>query len=1169
MVKQIKIKKIGSLILIRRLSVWLLCCLFFANQSISVFASVYAQETKLSVRIQDKPLVEVLNAIKTQSEFSFVVNTIEVDLTRIVNVNMQQKSVEDILKEALKNTPIAYEIDGKHIYLFTKSNPVEYIQQQVEKITVKGVVYDDGGFPLPGVNVIEKGTTNGTTTDIDGAYQIRVSGKEAVLIYTYIGFSPKEMTVGDKKTIDVTLMENVLLIEEVVVVGYGTQKKESIVGSIVHATNEELQRSGNVTDLKQALTGRLPGVTTTLSTGEPGGFGDGESTTSIFIRGRNSWNNSQPLILVDGVERNMDNVDVSEVENISVLKDASATAVFGVKGANGVILITTKRGKVAKPEISLAYDATALAVSKLPNKLDSYDALAIRNQSILRDVSLDNSLWNYYTPDEILRRYRERDYENWKYIYPNVNWADALFRDVGWSQKASMNIRGGTDFVKYFGSLSYMHEGDMFNTDYDNHKGYDPSYAFNRFNFRSNFDFTLTKTTSLKVNLAGYYSKKDANYSYHYTGTGSSTNPYLWGAAYSLGPDLFYPQYPDGTWGGAIGAAESTQNPVAFAYNLGIYERKTTNLNADFAVEQKLDFITKGLSAGFSFYYDNSVMSVGGLDDAANHVRPEVGSNTPATFYFPDAYTGPDQDPSEYTQRANVAPSADFDWIITPWRLNAESMSSGNIIRRMKYQGQLNYSRLFMDKHNVGALALFTREEYAKGSMFPSYREDWVFRLTYDYASRYFFESNGAYNGSEKFSSDYRFDFFPSFALGWYLSNEPFFKVPFINRLKFRFSLGWVGDDAGTGARWIYMPGYSYSLNAHLQQQTSPTSPYTIYRQTVVPNPDIHWEKAKKTNFGVELGLLKELVTVNFDYFLENRTDIMISGGSRAIPPYFGATPPAANLGKVDAKGFELEVGINKHTQYGFDYWASLAVTHTKNEVIFRDDPLLQPNYLKAQGYSIGQTKAQVRKDIYQNWDQIYASVPQQTNDQNKIPGFYNIVDFDGDGYITSSGDNIPYGYPDVPENTYNLTLGASYKGVSITAQFYGVNNVTRQVPLQIFPNDMNTVYDHALDYWSKDNPTASSFLPRFHTSGSFYGNYFHYDGSYIRLKTAEIAYKFKKPVLDWLGVSSLRVFVNGNNLWFWSRLPDDRENHWSGGGSSAGAYPTLKRFNFGLNVTF
>jgi TonB-linked SusC/RagA family outer membrane protein len=982
-----------------------------------------------------------------------------------------------------------------------------------------------------------------------------------------VGYLSQEIQVGNKARLEVFMKVDEKILDEVVVVGFGTQKKQSVVGSIVQTTNEQLKRAGNVTDLKQALTGQLPGLTTITTSGEPGGTGSGESATQIFIRGRNTWNGGQPLIMVDGVERAMENIDVSEVATISVLKDASATAVFGVKGANGVILITTKRGSASKPQLSVTYNATALSVSRLPEKLDSYEAIMIRNEMIEREGLLSPVSWGDLVPHEVALRYKRPQSDINSILYPNVDWKEAMFKDVSWSHRANLNVTGGTKFVKYFGSLSYLNESDMFKK-YDNNKNYDPSYGFNRFNFRSNLDFRITRSTNFKVNLAGFFSQKNTSYSYNNISSGN--NPLAWAAAYRFPPDVILPQYPDGSWGQNYTLPpESLQNPVALIYNTGIWQRREVALNSDFTLEQKLDALTKGLSVTGSLFYDNSIQTVGGITDQ-NHVRPE--GNLLGKVVYPSRYTGGDQDPSEYTETTPVTAANAFDWVVSPWTINPEEVNStftGSlpIRRRLMYQLQTNYNRTF-GKHSVTGLALFKREEFATGSMFPSYREDWIGRATYDYDGRYLFEFNGAYNGSEKFGPGYRFDFFPSYALGWVASNEKFFKVDWINHLKFRYSAGTVGDDAG-GSRWAYQSQYSYGGSGLLNANPNEKSPYIWYQESIVGNPNLHWEKAKKTNYGAEIGFLNDLFTINLDYFTEKRTDIVIGGTSRAIPPYFGATPPSANLGSVNSKGLELELKVNKRFASGLNLFGNFSYTHTENRVISREDPALQPAYLKQAGFQIGQNRSQVSTGFYNNWDEVFASVPQQTNDLAKLPGYYDMLDYNGDGVITGNDDTVPFAYSDVPQNNYNATIGGGYKGFSLTLQFFGANNVTRNVPLDNFYFYQNTLFSHVRDHWSKTNQEASSFLPRWKSQGQFIGNYYIYDASYLRLKTAEVSYSFPKPAISRFGLSSLRLFVNGNNLIFWSKLPDDRESSATGGAANAGAYPTPRRFNIGVDLTF
>jgi len=1044
------------------------------------------------------------------------------------------------------------------------------LSNDIQKV-IKGSVKDSNGTPLAGVTVSVANSNNHTTTDENGVFMLDRIQSGDVLTLSSVGYKQRQITVGGNDYIEVILEEDQEMLGEVVVVGYGQQKKESVIGSIVQATDKELKRQGNQPDLAQALTGQLPGVVTLTASGEPGGVTTGESATNIYIRGRNTWNGGQPLVLVDGVERAMNNIDVNEVASISVLKDASATAVFGVKGANGVILITTKRGMEGKTQLNFNYTAMGMSVSKLPTKLDSYAAMMAKNEIIEREGVLNEPSWNNYVPYEIVQRYRLPQTPEYAEIYPNVDWKKAMFKDIGFSHKATLNARGGSKMVQYFGSLAYLHEGDMFQ-DMDNGKGYDPNYNFDRFNFRSNIDVAFTERTKLKINLAGFYGQKNTNFNNE--GSSSRADAWMWRSVYGLAPNLFLPRYADGRWGAYQEGGNNTVNPLAVAYNIGIRQARYTELNSDFHLEQNLGFLTEGLSAVGSFFYDNNVRSEGGVWDITNHARPgEATTNVAYKQIYPLLYKGPDQDPSEYTVYLPIS-DEEYDWILRPWTIRQEEIANANwigyipITRRMMYRAQLKYERRF-NEHNVTAMGLFQREESARGSAFKTYREDWVFRATYDYKTRYLFEANGAYNGSEKFGPGYRFDFFPSLGLGWYLSNESFFKVAWVDALKIRYSIGVVGDDSG-GGRWLYSSQYAYGTAARLNNASDGTSPYTFYRESSIGNPDVHWETATKQNLGLDLALFRNLFTLTADIFNEDRTNILIAGGSRNIPPFFGITPPAANLGHVKSKGYEVELGINKAIDPSTTLWAKIAFTHNENKVIFRDDPPLQYNHIKAEGYPIDQRKSLISTGFYRNWDEVYASVPTETNDLQKLPGYYNLLDFNADGIIKANEDAAPIGYSSIPQNTATFTLGFDYKGLSMMARLYGASNATRYIPFNNFNYDTDIVFGHVADFWSKDNPSASSFLPRWKTQAENIGDFYVYDASFLRLQNVEIGYSFgNKGWLKRIGLDNLRLFMNGTNLFFWSDLPDDREGSYSGGSDTEGAYPTMRRFNLGIDVSF
>lgn len=1014
-----------------------------------------------------------------------------------------------------------------------------------QKNIVKGLVVDGKGEPVIGASVkVKENAIIGTITDLDGHFSLDIPQNSKILEVSFVGMLSQEVNIGDKKFIKVVLQDDNVQLNEVVVVGYGQQKKESIVGSIVQTTGKVLERAGGVSSVGAALTGNLPGVTTMASTGMPG-----DEDPQIILRGQTSWNNSSPLILVDGIERPINTVDITSVETISVLKDASATAVFGVKGANGVILITTKRGKEGKAVIDINVNATAKIPSRLPGKYDSYDALRIRNMAIVHELGLSPSSWDKYTPQAVLDKYRYPANLEESERYPNVDWVDEMFKDYAMSYNANVNIAGGTSFVKYFAAVDFLNEGDLFK-EYDNSRGYNSGFGFNRINARTNLDFNLTPSTLFKVNLSGSHGIrklpwdfKDDNYGY-------------WLSAYGTPPDAMLPVYSDGTWGYYPTDENGAQNSVQALALGGLEERTTTRINTDFTFEQDLSMLVKGLSAKALFSVDNLFTEKKrGVSDLYNYAQNKwIDPETGQVFY-----------------KQVINSNTQFDYQDgVKWTTQSGEMNNDATYRRLYYQFQLNYG-ITLGKHDMTAMGLFSREKSATGSEVPHYREDWAFRVTYNYDRKYFIEANGAYNGSEKFSSDYRFAFFPSGAIGWMVSEEKFMKnLKFLDMLKLRASYGKIGDDnIAAEYRWLYMQQWAYGNTAKLGANNDDRSPYTWYRQTAVGNPDIHWETAKKANFGADFSFFNGIVSGSVDVFNNLRTDILINGTDRAIPTYYGTTAPWANLGRVRSKGYELSLKLNYTFNNGVRLWADANMTHAKEKVLERDDAALLPEYQKLANKQIGQAYSYIDHGYISSWDELYASPNWNTLNDQKLPGDYLIVDYNGDGVIDSN-DNVPYGYSGNPQNTYNATLGFEWKGFSAFVQFYGVNNVTRQVVFSSLAGKLNNVYDEGT-YWTKYNPNADSSPLRWSTNrdGAADGARYMYDGSYIRLKNAEVAYTFTSGWIKKLGLKSLRIYLNGNNLWLWSKMPDDRESNTAGTGwASQGAYPTVKRFNLGLKLT-
>ena len=1031
---------------------------------------------------------------------------------------------------------------------------------QAQGISVKGTVTDGTADPLIGATIKVKGNnTLGTVTDFDGNFQLNVPSESSVLVISYVGMTTKEIKVGKQRTLKVTLQDDTQL-EEVVVVGYGQQKKASVVGAITQTTGEVLERAAGIGSVGAALTGNLPGVATIASTGQPG-----EEDPAIYIRGAAAWNqDAQPLILVDGVKREIKSVDITSVATISVLKDASATAVYGVEGANGVILITTKRGQEGKARIDVGFNATLKAVSKLPRKYDSFDGYMYRNQAIEHELAISPDAWAYYRPQTFINNFRNQDYTvkpqfdaNGGYLgdysqaerYPNIDWQDEMFKKTAFSYNTNLNISGGTKFVKYFVSFDFQNEGDMTRI-WDNNQGYEGGYAYNRLNVRSNLDFQITKTTQFKVNLAGSNAQKKTP-RYYWGNDGAFFQQQNWAGAYGMAPNLFPVRYSDGSWGfypGASNIANSPQNVATSGYEV----QTITRIFTDFSLEQNLDFITKGLLARGTISWDNNFTETGrGISDLHTVKRasilPEDGQFMPETLV--DKTTG-------------------FDFYESrDWTTEAGSVSSTSRATEMSLQ--LFWGRQF-GKHNVTLMGNWKRRINAANSELEWRREDWVFRTTYDYNGKYFAEFNGAYNGSQKFSPDYRFAFFCSGAAGWMVSEEPFMKKlkekRIVDMFKIRGSIGEIGDD-NAGSRWAYITTWSV-IGPYAVALDGSKSPFTGYKESTVANSELRWATVLKKNLGFDYAFLGGMFAGSFDWFRDDRKDIFISGGNRSVPSYYGAaTTPDVNKGEMKNSGFEFEIRFNKVLKNGMRFWANCNYTYAHNTIILKDDPKLIPSYRKAEGYSQGQYLSFIDNGFINTYDELYSAPERDANDGQVLIGDHYIVDFNGDGKVDNTNDQAPYGYTGNPEHTYNATIGWEWKGFSWFAQFYGVTGVTRDVGITSFNQKLLTVYDNGT-WWNPVDNDGDVVVPRFNTQVSYNdGTQYLYDGSYFRLKNVEVAYTWTKGWIKKLGFSSLKIYLNGNNLFLITKMPDDREGNLGGFSGGGGAYPTVRRYNFGIKL--
>ena len=1114
------------------------CCVM----SIALLASGTAAQTKgITFSMNNIPAKKVLEKIERDYGYVFLYNEEQVKLDGNVSVSVKDAGITEVMDKVLWKG-LDYKVRGRQVTI-TKSpvTPPQRTETQNAKKTersgkVTGVVTDGNGEPLIGAGVMLKGTKIGTTTDIDGRFSINVKGDGGVLEVSYINFVTQDIPIKGKSDFHITLQEDAMSIQETIVVGYGTQKKESVVGAIAQTKGEQLMKTGVQGNVGQMLSGLMPGLSTQTASDMPG-----NDDPTITIRGLSSWNGASPLILIDGVERKMSDIDAGQIESISVLKDASATAVFGVKGAEGVILITTKRGKEGRASVSFSANTTFKVIGEMPDIQDAYDTYRYQNELVEKSLPYDEASWGYFSPVGETNKYRHPASRAEADLYPNVNWPDAITKDFAMTQRYDLNVTGGAKFAKYFAAVSYLKDDDLLKSGGNDDLPFKPQFGFEHYNIRLNVDLNFTPTTTVSVNLAGSLRMRDEV---------PTQYGEIWDAFYSLPPSIFPIQYVDGAYGSPYGGTE--KNPVAVLSGSTNFQKKNTaQMMSDITLKQKLDFVTKGLSASGTFSFDTRFFSLRDFG-WSSVLSKAVDRNTGSVIYYPA--TGDN----------------DMDYYPTPPWFDGEKLSVNSTVRRTYYKVQADYARSF-GKHDVTGLALMSREQMAEGSEFPHYREDWVGRFTYAYNNRYFVEANGSYNGSEKFASKYRFGFFPSLGLGWQISDEHFFKPldKFVDKLKVRYSIGQVGSDNFAAQRWAYMSTWSVGVNNAKgvfgtvfqgPYGNSPGASYLQYKEAQVGNPELQWEVSTKQNIGIEFAFFNHLISGSLDVFQDNRDKVFLSAAQRAssVPGYFGAAPVAANLGKVRNRGFELDVTLRRSFSE-WNTWLRYTFAHAKEVVLAMDDPELIPDYQKNEGFRINQPKTYVDQDKFiTSWDDVYGRVGGENN-TTRLPGSVANIDYNADGVINEN-DKIPYGYPERPENTYNIFLGFDYKGLSAQVHFLGVYNISRNFAPTLTKSALAPYATPRLwDYWTPDNTDALYALGGGNSTRGVW-----LDGSYLRFKSAEISYTFTGKILDKLRMSSLKLTAAGHNLFFWSKMPEEREEY-----NYTNRYPPVKRFSFGLNVTF
>jgi TonB-linked SusC/RagA family outer membrane protein len=950
--------------------------------------------------------------------------------------------------------------------------------------------------PLPGVTVLVQNSKTGTVTDINGKYSLNLPAGNTTLIVSYIGYKSQTVSVQGKTNLNILLEEEAKGLDEVVVVGYATQKKESVVGSISQVKGSDLMKAG-VPSVANALTGRVPGLITVQQTGLPG-----SNDAKVYIRGMSSFTGSSaPLVLVDGVESSMNDINPSEVESISVLKDASATAVFGVKGANGVILITTKRGQEGKMEISVTYEQSMKQATTQSIQNNSYNTLAMRN-----NLFRNQNRYNMVLGNDILEHYRTQDMP---FVYPDVDTWNYNVKDFTMDTQASISARGGTANAKYFLTLSYLHEGDIVK---DNQTLYDPSYKYDRINYRMNFDFALSKTTTLSLSSGGYVGSDSHGGDYGVPAKVLSnmlvmppyTTPYYYSEEFvAAHPSDKYPNVS----GRLAGSLLPTSNPASLDYihnQMGTVKTMRDRLTTDINLVQKLDFITKGLRAKLSLNYNNESTWRGGgyTYKGEYYIYQPVGDSYEWQRYI-------------YDQRDN------YSVIEKPYQSTISQYGAPR--KNLLYSAQVDYARSF-GKHNVSALGVFSRRNSQVGANFPHFEENWVARATYDYDGRYLIEGNLGIAGSEQFAPDFRFGVFPAVALGWNIAKEKFIKdnIQQINNLKMRFSYGEGGYDGTDG--FLYLSEYSNWSSYQLGTAESRSNVFTL-REGSAANVNARWERSIKKSLGFDIGLFNNTLTCSIDLFDELRDGILMT--RRSISDMFGQGMNKMNVGSTKKHGYEIDLGYRNNIGK-LNYWLKVNFNFNENRITSMDDPAFTLDYLKSEGKPIGATYSSKNIGYYQDMDDIMNYSLAQNN---LILGADKVLDFNGDA--TTSKDAVAMAFTNRPNKSYSFSAGLDYKDFDFNFLLQGVSEVSKSFgnytnPMWTYdPGDFYILLKGNHDVWSPDNRDAQ-YANWGAGNSSSKGIV---DASYLKLKSMELGYTLRGRILKSLGLNSARLALQGSNL--------------------------------------
>lgn len=1110
----------------------------------------YSQFKTLSVSMSNSTLREVLKTIEKSSQFVFFYLDDAVNLERKVSIDSKNKNIEEILSELFEGTSCTYRISDRQIFISGKAPASTEQQQNKRKISER--VTDIKGEPLIGVNVTVDGDANGSITNMDGLYEIFVTKKSVVLKFTYIGFKTSEIRTNASTNIyDVTLEEQVNELEETVIVGYGTQRKISNIGAQSSMKMEDIKTPS--ASLTTTLAGRLAGVVAVQRTGEPG-----KDAADIWIRGISTPNTSSPLVLVDGVERSFNDIDPEDIESLTTLKDASATAVYGVRGANGVILIKTKPGKVGKPTVSADYYESFTRFTKMVDLADGITYMNAANEAMRND-----GIATKYTEDQIRNTIAGKD----PYLYPNVDWLKEIFNDWGHNRRVNVNVRGGSEKVAYYASVSYFNETGMTVTD-KNIDTYDSKMKYSRYNFTTNLNIDVTPTTKVEIGAQGYLG--EGNYP-------AISSADLYNAAMSISPV----EYPKMFFvnGEAFVPGTSTNNnfnnPYSQATRRG-YDNLTKNqIYSNLRVTQDLDMLTKGLklTAMYAFDVYNEI-----------HVHQDRAEST---YNFLDTSVPYDMNGQPILQRIYEGSNV----------LSYKQETSGN--KKTYLEASLNYDRTFNDDHRVSALFLFNQQSkllYPKGTLedaIPYRMMGIAGRATYSWKDRYFAEFNIGYNGAENFSPKHRFGTFPAFGVGWVVSNEKFWQPlsKAVSFLKIRYTDGKVGNSEVSDRRFMYLD--QMKENGDYGYKFGPNGTKWSGYETVNMAVDLIWEESRKQDLGIDLKLFNDDLSIVFDLFKERRENILLKR-EHSIPSFLGynTSAPYGNIGIIENKGFDGTIEYNKRINKDWVIALRGNVTFNKDKWIQGELPEQKYEWMNQYGHNINGVKGYVAEGLFTQTEIDDMARWESLSDANKAitpkpfasqfgtvkAGDIKYKDLNNDGQIDAY-DQTYISRGDVPTTVYGFGFTVGWKDLSVGMMFQGVAGAERVLNgSSVNPfnggGGSGNLYSNIGDRWTEENPDQNAFYPRLSYGSETTSNINNFQKStwwvrnmnFLRLKTLQISYNLPKPWVNKVHLKNAAVYVMGTNLFTLSRFKLwDPELNTDNGAS----YPNTTSYSVGINFTF